>query len=201
MTPLELIELSIRLEYSLDQGGLLVPFTGSTEQARFIIYRHAGGYVTYFRHDLPEFIQEQILALPRGQAFDDHETIKRLLAIHAPCRDIWIGGSCWFASIPAQGDFPDAALDENRWVIKINGEAVAWAWMVRGNDLAVEVAVETKPEFQRWGFGRQVTAAWARDVMSREQVAFYSYHHDNAASQALAKSLGLVKYADGVAYD
>ena len=201
MTPLELIELNIRLEYSLDEAGLLVPFTGSTEQARFIIYRYEGGYATFFHHALPEFIKAQIMALPREQAFGDHEAIKRLLAMQTPCRKMWIGGACYFAKLPLRGGFLDALHEDNHWVIKVDGDIAAQAWTVRGNDRAAEAAVETRPEFQRRGYGRQVTAAWAHDVMSWGLVAFYSYHRDNVASQALAKSLGLMKYADGVAYD
>ena len=46
-----LIRLQIGLEYGIDHSGFLVPFPGATEQARFIIHRHRGGYERYYRHD------------------------------------------------------------------------------------------------------------------------------------------------------
>jgi hypothetical protein len=69
LNSVQLIQQQIQLEYRLNSDGFLVPFPGSTEQARFIIYRHTDGYVTYFRHDLPRSIREALATLPPEHAF------------------------------------------------------------------------------------------------------------------------------------
>lgn len=201
MNSTELIRLQIELEYSVNTAGLLVPFPDSTERARFIIYHHTGGYVTYFRYDLPRHTRKRIAGLSHEQAFNDHEAVKRILVEHAPCEEMWVGKSCIFPASPKPGDFPDVACKEGCHVVMVAGEAVAWAWSVRENEVAAEAAVETLSAFRRRGYGRQVTAAWAHHVMKQGKVAFYSYASDNLAPEALAQSLGLVQYAAGVAYD
>jgi hypothetical protein len=51
MQPLDLINVQIRLEYVLDTEGL-VPFPDSSEQALYIVYRHAGGTLSFFNQKL-----------------------------------------------------------------------------------------------------------------------------------------------------
>jgi hypothetical protein len=197
----KLVDLQIRLEYNVDTDGLLVPFPGSIEQARFIVYRHAEGYVEYFRHDLPRPIREQIAALPTEQALSDHQAVKHLLATDAPCEEMWTGKSYVFATLPGPGDFPDAIWEVGRYVVVVAEKPVSWAWSARENDRAAELAVETAPPFRRRGYARQTAAAWGHHVLKRGKVAFYSHASDNLASEALAQSLGLVQFATAAAYE
>jgi hypothetical protein len=197
----ELVDLQIRLEYNVDTDGLLVPFPGSIEQARFIVYHHAEGYVEYFRHDLPRPIREQIAALPPEQALNDHEAVKYLLATDAPREEMWTGKSYVFATLPGPGDFPDAVREAGRYVVMVAEKPVSWAWSARENDGAAELAVETAPPFRRRRHGRQTAAAWGHHVLKRGKVAFYSHASDNLASEALAQSLGLVQFATAAAYE
>lgn len=192
-------DLSAKLEYQIiTPGNHLVPFPSSTEQARCVIHKHAGGYELFLRHDLPEPVRQQILALPRETVFGDHTLIKSILA---PCSGMWIGKSYVFARPPTPSQFPDVIRDEGVWAIEQDGARVSWAWSVRENDRAAEVAVETAAAYRRRGYARQVTLAWAHHILSTGRVAFYCHNSDNAASEALAKSLGLVQYTDGKAYE
>ena len=58
----------------------------------------------------------------------------------------------------------------------------------------------TLPEFRRRGYARQVTAAWAHDIQQQDKVPFYSHRLSNLASQAVARSLGLIPFQTAVAY-
>jgi predicted GNAT family acetyltransferase len=79
------------------------------------------------------------------------------------------------------------------FVICRDGVVVA-AWMpVRENEEAAECYTFIEPAFRRQGWGKRVTTAWGRAVLQSGKIAFYSYAQDNTESQALAKSLGLVR--------
>ena len=51
------------------------------------------------------------------------------------------------------------------------------------------------------GYGRQTLTAWARDILNSGRVPFYSYLQNNRASAALASRLGVVRFADVIAYE
>jgi hypothetical protein len=198
MIPLELIALNLGLEYQLTAEGLLVPFPNSTEQARCIVYRHREGYALYLRHDLPPKMLEGLRALSHDSIFHERQRVRRLLG---PCTQMWIGQSYYAVRDPSAEEHRDVEALGNNWVIKVNAVVASVAWSVRGDERAEEVAVETGEPFRRRGFARQVVSAWTQAVLRRERVAFYSHHHDNLASEALAHSLGLAPYAEGVAHE
>jgi RimJ/RimL family protein N-acetyltransferase len=72
--------------------------------------------------------------------------------------------------------------------------AVAVCATVRATPAAVEAGVETAPDFRRRGHGRRAVAAWARLVREAGLVPLYSTSWENAASRALARSLGLRQF-------
>jgi predicted GNAT family acetyltransferase len=84
--------------------------------------------------------------------------------------------------------------------VDIEGLAAAEAWSARSTDESAELAVETRPEYQRRGYGRQVCAAWANDQLDTGRIAFFSHAVENVASAALAKSLGVRHFMDNVNY-
>jgi predicted GNAT family acetyltransferase len=84
--------------------------------------------------------------------------------------------------------------------IVVAGRIVASCGSVRENGKSAEAWVITEPEFRRRGYARQVTAAWAHDLRRQGKVAFYSHTQDNIASRAVARSLGLIQFAEAVAY-
>lgn len=65
---------------------------------------------------------------------------------------------------------------------------------------AGEAWVRTLPQFRLRGYARQVTAAWASDLLERGKTAFYSHAIENTASGAVASSLGLNEFITGIAY-
>ena len=197
----QFVRLQVTLEYGLDAEGFLVPFPGSTEQARFVIRRHPGGALRYYRHDLPAPVRERLAALPDEEAHGNPDAVKAILAADARCQDVFIGVSGVFVKRPEQTEFVDVVRREGQFVILAGDKPVSAAFSVRENEAAAEVAVETADAFRRRGFGRQVTAAWAYHVMAQGKVAFYSYAEGNLASQALARSLGVVQFSRVAGYE
>lgn len=201
MNPLDLIHLQITLEYQLSPAGQLIPFPGSSEQARYIAYHHAGGFVHYFRADLPGGVQATLGALPPSQLFTAAEGVWRALGEKAPCPPLETFVSLYFAQIPSPQAFPAVVEQEKNLAIRVEGREVAWAWSERRNERCAELAVETHPDFRRRGFARQLASAWAYRVMQSGRVALYSHKAGNEASRLLAADLGVVGYATCMAVE
>jgi GNAT superfamily N-acetyltransferase len=199
MNPVDLIRLSIEIEHIIDSNGDLVPIPGK-ESALFSISQYQEGYATYFRYDIPAETREQIAAFGPEEALNNHQTIRRVLACYTPCKEVFAGRGCYFTHIPAPDEFPDVVFHKGCYVIKVKGQPVSWAWTQDESERAAELAVETLPGYRRRGYGRQVVAAWAVDVIRGGQVAFYSHRIGNVASEGLAHSLGVVQYAVSTAY-
>jgi GNAT superfamily N-acetyltransferase len=129
-----------------------------------------------------------------------HATVQRLLSTHVPCDRVFAGQAYAFAHVPAPAEYPDAALHEGAYVIRADGAPMSWAWTQEESEDAAELPVETLPGYRRRGYARQVVAAWAAQVLAQGKVAFYSHEIDNATSEALARSLGMMPYALSVSY-
>jgi len=203
MKPIDLIHLQIYLEYQLDPRGMLVPFPSSSEQALYLVYHHTEGHVPYFSHLLPPDLRQQLLTLGPGQAFANPGEVRRMItAGYQPCgggdQIFWSG---YFPRQPDPSEFPDVVLQGEECVVIVEGQTVCRAVSVRQNEDAHEAYVETNPDFQQRGFGRQAVAAWAYQVMQRGQVALYSDKMTNLTSAALARRLGIGWYADVIGFE
>lgn len=192
-----LIQLNVTLEYALDAQGDLVPYRDSTEQARFIIYRFGEHSARFFQPAVPAAQRTQLAAIPVAAVFDAPESVQNILASPAH----WIGRSYTFTRAPDPHSFPEAKLENDQWVVNLNGEPVTRAWSVRQNAQAAELAVETLPHYRRHGWARQAASAWAYAVLLSGRTPFYSHARDNLVSEALARSLKLTPYAEGAAFD
>jgi len=203
MDALELIQMQIRLEYRVDAQGCMATYPGSSEQAYYIVYQHSCGYQPFLSLELPVELQQKLLAIGPGVAFEQPEKITKLISdVRGPCKGgeeiFWSG---YFARIHAEGDHPLASRDGEKWVIFRDGQVVSQAMSVREDEHCAEVYVETLPAYRGRGYGRQVVAAWAWDIMRGGRAAFYSYKMTNSASAALACSLGVEWYANVVSFE
>ncbi|MFL7807812.1 MAG: GNAT family N-acetyltransferase [Anaerolineae bacterium] len=154
-----------------------------------------GGYVRYYRYDLPRTARRQIETLDPETALQDHEAVRRILEGYTACDSVFAGKGYYFATLPSPEECPDAVYRDRCYVILVDGNPVSWAWTADESEQAAELAVETLPKYQRRGYARQVVTAWAAHVLGEGKVAFYSHEVGNTASEALAHSLGVVQYA------
>ena len=200
MKPTELIRLSIGIENQVDSSGDLRPMPGK-DSALFAISHHQTGYTVFFRYDLPPDVRRQIKALDPEVALKDHKVVRQILARHVPCDSVFAGKGYYFAHLPSPDEFPDVILYNGCYVIRVGGEPVSWAWTADESEQAAELAVETDPDYRQRGYARQAVAAWATHVLGEGKVAFYSHEVGNIASEALARSLGVVQYAVRTTYE
>jgi GNAT superfamily N-acetyltransferase len=199
----DFILLQISLEYELDAESLLVPFNNSSEQAYYVVYQYASGFLPYYNHELPAEVRTQLDSLGVQAAFTHPEEVRQLISYsYLPCKggeDIFWSGH--FPRLPELGEQPELCHNGDAWSIMPGELEVSRAISVRQNERCAEVYVETLPAYRRKGYARQVVAAWVRDIMDRGRVAFYSYKTRNIASAALARSLGVEWYADVIAFE
>jgi hypothetical protein len=196
----ELIRLQIELEYRVEGDGL-VPFPGSTEQARFIEYCYQGGYTRFYRIDLPVQLRLELGRIDSAQVFASPEMVREILNAYSLCNSMGVFESCAFVQLPQTNEYPDVQWDGKSFTIRVGEEVVCWAWCERSNNRCAEVAVETLPTYQRRGFARQVVSALAASEMEKGKVVFFSYKIGNLASRALGRSLGVVPFATCAAFD
>lgn len=79
----------------------------------------------------------------------------------------------------------------------VDGVAVTSCFSSRLSDRAAEARVDTLETFRGRGYAPAVVAAWARSVRDSGRIPYYGTSWDNAASQAVARKLGLKQYAVG----
>lgn len=199
LTATDLIRLSIEIEHEITPDGDLVPLPGK-DPVLLMVFRYRGGYVTYYRRQVPAALRAQIAALGVERIHGDRSAVQNILADYTPCSRTVAGIGCIFDRMPTADEYPDVIYDGASYAITVDGYPVSRAWTQDGNDRAAELAVETQPGFRGRGYARQVAAAWAADVIRDGRVAFYSYLVGNTGSAALARSLGVVTYAKWVSY-
>ena len=190
--PISLIQQQIRLEYTLDQDGFLVPFPGSSEQAFYIVYRHEGGYLSYFNHKLPSELRYCLTQLGESRAFEAPQEVEALMRTFLPARYEGRFVSETITHLPDPAEFLQVISQEGQFVIQVEDSVVCQAWSERSDEHCAEVAVETHLDHRRKGYARMAVAAWAHSVISSGRTAFYSYKAENDPSRALARSLGAV---------
>lgn len=103
---------------------------------------------------------------------------------------------------PEQGallrDFPELRVElpwrDPCFAIVVDALAVSICFSSRTSARAAEAGVATLPAYQGRGFARSALGAWAAEIGTRGLIPLYSTSWENAASQAVARSLRLVRY-------
>ncbi|HEX3721648.1 MAG TPA: GNAT family N-acetyltransferase [Nitrolancea sp.] len=199
MGPRELIRLEAELEYGVLLRGDVIPVTpeNTANVSRMTVVRHADGYEMFFREGLSEAERVAFDSLSAELLFtldvDEVTTLGTSLGTRYPIVDCrWY----WIRRVPDPAEFPDVVRRDGRFVVLQNEEVAAEAWSSQCGARAEEVEVETRPEFRRRGYARQVVAAWTHAVLTEGKIALYSHLTANDASRALAASVGATWYAD-----
>jgi hypothetical protein len=92
----------------------------------------------------------------------------------------------------------DFAQVEPWTAVVVDGFAVATCFSSMRSDRAAEARVDTLNEYRGRGYAPAVVAAWARAVRDSGRIPCYGTTWDNIASQAVARKLGLIMYAEGL---
>jgi RimJ/RimL family protein N-acetyltransferase len=186
---------------------------------RFFLGRTTDGTICRFRHDVAPEVVRQLEALARAEDSDEAFTrppygAPPYEALLAPAEHTEAGPAYRFpdrldarsgivmvteanadilaAHLPAWlGDPPTA---QPFAAVVVDGHAVAVCASVRITNAAHEAGVDTAPAFRRQGHGAKAVAAWARAVRDMDRQPLYSTSWNNTASQALAASLGLIRF-------
>jgi hypothetical protein len=217
--PGALMEMHVEALFTHDAEGRLrrVNEPGGAEAPRFFLGRTAEGAVWRFRHDVDAALRRELEAAGEGAGAARYGEI---LARAAPVMRAEAGPAFAFPpELPAADDAADdvvrvteanayvlqppldAWLADVRWgaplfALVADGRAAAVCASVRQTGAAHEAGVETAPADRGRGYAARVVAAWARAVRELGRVPLYSTSWENAASRAVARTLGLVHFGD-----
>ena len=93
-------------------------------------------------------------------------------------------------------EFPrDFAVRAPFFAIVDRDRAVSLCFTARLTARAAEAGVTTHPDHRGRGHAATVVAAWARAIRASGRIPLYSTSWTNAASQSVARKLGLIHYA------
>ncbi len=188
---------------------------------RFHLVRSSRGNYWRFRDDLDADLVLSLERLCRGEPVGADlradpaltDGCLDLLGRTEPVRAIWRGPVYLFPPQPrsAADDGVVALTDENagllsRWLpdwlpdvayrqpflaAVVDGAAVSVCASVRITPRAHAAGVETHPRFRNRGFAHRAVRAWSEAVRRAGAAPIYSTSWENAASQGVARSLGL----------
>jgi hypothetical protein len=179
------------------------------------------GYVSCFRPEVPAERRRQILDLVASQwPFPSPEGPPGMNRYVEILREYSTGHrGCGPAFIVPEGDLPAGAatpvtrenvhllrsgftgwmeeIDDAQpfYAVVVGSRAVSVCGTARRSGHGIEAGVDTLAEYRRRGYARRAVAAWCRAVRQENLIGFYSTSWSNAASLALADSLGLKRFA------
>lgn len=196
----ELIALRIEMEDGVVPVGNVLPISARDEgdQPRVLACRTAAGMLVFCREDVPASARERITSL-RGRAFADEDAVRQILGA-ALVREVRRVRWYTMEMEPGNTICPDVKSTPGGFVIVVDGRVVSRAWTTQESERAVEVEVETDPEYRGRGYATQVVAAWAGWARGAGKIPFYSHLLTNDASAGVARSLGLTFLSDEVEY-
>ena len=81
------------------------------------------------------------------------------------------------------------------YAVVVDGQAVSVCRTVRRSGRGIEAGIDTLEGYRRKGYAKRAVAAWCRAARQEGMIGFYSTSWSNAASRALADSVGLRQFA------
>ena len=199
---------------------------GAPPAPRFFMGRTSDGMLWRVRHDLPAEALHRLSQLCRAEprcSLLKHEpeqalAIRSVLAEYAPIEDEYRGPAYWLPAIRhvpphvliLSGAHADLVRDSFPWLVAWladpangpvsavveQGQAVSVCFCSRITGTAAEAGIETLEAFRGKGHAPAAAAGWAAAVQQRQRIALYRTSWENKASQAVARKLGAVLYAE-----
>jgi RimJ/RimL family protein N-acetyltransferase len=192
---------------------------------RFFMGRTLHGNVWRFRHDLPAAVVQAVDQVCRTEPIavnlidpPQHAMAIRALNKHTPITHEERGPAYWIPEgVHASADavliseanahllaahFPWTLSSRSNFRTRplvatvVQGKAVSICFCARIIAVAAEAGVETVEAFRGHGYGSATVARWAGILHQRGMIPLYSTTWENKASQAIARKLGMVHYAD-----
>jgi RimJ/RimL family protein N-acetyltransferase len=217
----EMMELKTNALFTHDAAGrILTSNESDPERApRLFLGRTRDGNVWRFREDLADDVVTELERLCREEPplSDPRQRPVMFDALNAeleardPVVEVWEGPS-WYVPQPLaetgevvaigpenrdrlQEHFAYAAehLDE-QWpvfAVIVDGIAVSTCYSSRLTPVAAEAGAFTVEGYRGRGYVGRAVAAWANKLLASGRVPIYSTSWDNAASQGVARKLGL----------
>lgn len=219
-----LLNLHTDILFTYDRDGRMVRSNEPRGRAapRVLLCYTADAYLLRFGHAIPDALVRRITDVAREtqDAWQLHRpppvaaTVRRLLQEHPPVTTEEAGPIYRFPrSVPCAGravqltsnnvevvrdTYPWLVTELEDWwpccAVVRDGAAVSVCFSSRIGAGANEAGVDTRPAFRGRGFAAAATAAWCAAVRSAGRIPLYSTSWDNAASQAVARRLGLVMF-------
>lgn len=182
---------------------------------RFFLGKTTSGHEWRVRHDVHDdlwrTLESMCEAEPTGELIP--ATPAPYEQVLAPVLGVWSGPAYRFpTTLPTsaavriteanrdllrthlEGWLGDVAPDNPMFAYVAGGCAVSVCCSVRMTAAAHEAGVETAPDFRGNGYASHVVTAWARAVRDLGRAPLYSTSWSNVASQAVARSAGLILF-------
>jgi hypothetical protein len=189
---------------------------------RLWVGRTRGGHVAGFGAAVPDEVARKLAALVEGRPARGglavpaalRAALRAVLARHAPIREEGGGPAYHFpekiarpgGAVEVTGANLALVRDTHPWLYRDlstfgpcfavieDGLAASICFSSRVGDGALEAGLFTLPEHRGRGYGPAVTAAWGAAVRASGRVPLYSTSWENAASQSVARRLGLTMF-------
>jgi hypothetical protein len=188
--------------------------------------RHADGRHTLFvRADMRQRLTPVLAAVSPEQAFSLSDALRELLAQYAPCEHL---SRCRVSTFPddllaadvpvrylapGRPDFARAVLPDRKravahhhrpqgaFAVFVDGQMVSTCQTLSESPVVAEACPHTELGFERKGYARAATVAWARAVRAATRLPLFAHDPDDATLDGLATSLRRVPLFDVIAFD
>jgi hypothetical protein len=164
-----------------------------------------GQLAAYYDEGIAPDLQEELAAMSFEIEFPKFEALWKVLKKHniqfeaghyityvfpwKPAKDVDV--ICLSRQDPKVKLFGFDRCAEEVFIVQRDDKIVSACVSARENAKCGEAWVYTNPEYRNQGFAQKVVNSWARSLLDRRKVPFYSHKIDNAASANLARKLGL----------
>jgi len=221
MNDRELMRIHVEALFTRDAAGRLVRVNepNGEDAPRFFLGRTTEGSDCWFGRDVDDDLARRLAEAAKARrSGDDHPlapedpaAYEALLERAAPIQQTVTGPAYCFPREIAEFADVVSVTDQNAEILRPHLEswldstapglltmavvedkcAVAICSSVRITDVAREAGVETAPGFRGRGYAPRAVAAWAAAVRRTGSIPLYSTSWSNAASQSVARKLGL----------
>lgn len=223
LTDLELLGAQVETLFRLTDANRLLSVNEPERPhaPQFFLGRTLQGNLYRFGHELPLEIVERLESLASSEpVVDDLRASPRhldayleILQSHKAVREVWSGPAYRLSEAPVwptgvvritdanshllADEWLEEQLAEKQLCVAVveEGQALSVCHSSRTSLRAAEAGLETLPAYRGRGYALAAVQGWAAAVYAQGRIPLYSTSWANAASQRVARKLGLTMYA------